>query len=564
MGTVRRRAWGSILVAGVSAEAGLIGLSAYWGLRLDLRGRPYVLSDVAVACCFAAGGLLAVALRPHRPASRILAALGLCVAVATPYGLVLPPSTPVVLVIKVVGEPAYWLQFALAGHFLLSYPSGQPDRPFTRRLVRAGYLVAGAGGGLTTAALVAAGRDSATYRWLSAALLVVWAALGVVLAGTVIMRRARSLPWRRRAARPVVGATVAATAVLAGGFLLLLLGSAGAAAVYAVVSWTAALALPIVLVSDVVRDKLAMAAIGEFVQQIGHSDTDELERSLGRVLQDPTLRLAMPTEHGPPTPREHDARRMSTHVGVPPIAVIEHDASLTRAEAAFRSAIAAVGLALDNTRLQARVEEQLRDIQDSRQRLARASDEERQRIERDLHDGAQQQLHAIMCRLATVRRETSDPGLRSTIDGLHTDLRSAVATLRSLAHGVRPPALTDQGLGPALRVLARRAAVPVEVHTAGSRRFAPVVEATAYYVVSEALQNVAKHAAAARAYVRVEPCGETLVVQVSDDGPGGASTTAGTGLLGLTDRVSAIGGRLTIESTPGAGTRLRAELPCEP
>jgi PAS domain S-box-containing protein len=200
----------------------------------------------------------------------------------------------------------------------------------------------------------------------------------------------------------------------------------------------------------------------------------------------------------------------------------------------------------------------------SRARIVEAGDAERRRLERNLHDGAQQRLVATALTLKLAeRRLEADPGaVRDLLASAHSEIEQALAELRELARGLHPAVLTDRGLGPALEALANRAPVPVEVVGAPRERLPDRVEATAYYVVSEALANVAKYARASAVRVDVERPDGRLVVTVSDDGVGGADATGGSGLRGLADRVEALGGRLDVTSPPGAGTTLRATVPC--
>ena len=200
---------------------------------------------------------------------------------------------------------------------------------------------------------------------------------------------------------------------------------------------------------------------------------------------------------------------------------------------------------------------------ESRARLVKAADEERRRLERDLHDGAQQRLVTLAVMLSLARRELPEGAARSAelIDSAEREAREALAELRDLARGLHPPVLTERGLGPALEALARRAPLPVTVQAAPQERFAMTLEVAAYYVVAESLTNVAKHADASRAAVALRVEGGRLVVTVADDGRGGANPRGGTGLRGLTDRVEALRGTLDITSAAASGTVVRAELP---
>ncbi|HEY3184351.1 MAG TPA: PAS domain S-box protein [Gaiellaceae bacterium] len=199
---------------------------------------------------------------------------------------------------------------------------------------------------------------------------------------------------------------------------------------------------------------------------------------------------------------------------------------------------------------------------DSRARLAAAADEERRRIERDLHDGAQQRLVTLALKLNLAqRRAGKDRHLLALLGEAEADAREALGELRQIARGLQPPVLAELGLGPALTALARRAPLPVSVEHAPEERFPATLEVAVYYVAAEALTNVAKHAAATRASLSVRRERARLVVTVADDGRGGADPGSGTGLRGLTDRVEALRGTLDVTSTPTAGTTLRAEFP---
>jgi PAS domain S-box-containing protein len=204
------------------------------------------------------------------------------------------------------------------------------------------------------------------------------------------------------------------------------------------------------------------------------------------------------------------------------------------------------------------------DLRASRARIVGAADDARRRIERDLHDGAQQHLVGIALTLRLARGKVrGSPGLaEELLDEVMDDLAVATVELRELARGIHPAVLTEGGLEPALTGLAGRAPMPVVIQAAPPGRLPAAVEATAYFVVSEALTNVARYAEASRALVSVELAAGRLVVEVRDDGGGGADADHGSGLRGLADRVAALDGRLVIESPPGGGTVVRAELPC--
>jgi signal transduction histidine kinase len=225
----------------------------------------------------------------------------------------------------------------------------------------------------------------------------------------------------------------------------------------------------------------------------------------------------------------------------------------------------AAAIARENRRLDATVREQLAEVRASRTRIVAAADAARRRIERDLHDGAQQRLVnvALGLRMARDQLGTEAPGtLLGTLEDTAEQVRLALAELRDLATGIHPTLLTEAGLAPALESIAERSPVPLEVRCEPGQRLPGDVEAAAYYVVSEAVANVSKHAHARRAVVTVARDGGRVRVEVADDGVGGADASRGSGLGGLADRVAALDGRLDVVSPAAGGTRVVAEIPC--
>jgi signal transduction histidine kinase len=243
-----------------------------------------------------------------------------------------------------------------------------------------------------------------------------------------------------------------------------------------------------------------------------------------------------------------------------------HDASLADDPALVSGAVAAAGLALENERLHAEVRAQLEELRASRRRLVEAGDRERRRLERNLHDGAQQRLLAVSMLLGQLERS---PGPDATVQGLAAEARAelgrSLSELRELARGLHPAVLTDHGLAVAVEGMAARAPIPVELVVDLSRRLPPQVEVAAYFVISEAIANAVKHAAATGVTVRVRDggSGSILHVEVVDDGVGGADARGGSGLEGLGDRIAALGGRLDVTGPLGEGTTVTAVIPCE-
>jgi signal transduction histidine kinase len=404
---------------------------------------------------------------------------------------------------------------------------------------------------------------------------VVGLALSIFTAALLVRRWQRASAAQRRAVSPVLwtgGAMFGALAISIGNDIVgEPLGSAPA--------WTRSCvfaSIPVAVLAVLVRRRLARAAVAGLVVELGMgAEAVDLRDALARTLGDPSLELAywIPTRRryvaadgSPFELPHHGGERVSTIVEREgkPIAALVHDAALRENAELVRSVCAAAALTLENARLQAELRARLAELQASRARLVEVTEAERRRIERDLHDGTQQRLVSIAMSLALAEsklaadRPAVEPVLREARDALAV----ALEELRELTQGIRPAILVERGLAAALDDLRRRAALPVRLEVAIGVRLPEQVEAAAYFVASEALANVAKHSHATEARLAASASAGTLVVQVADDGIGGAAAGAGSGLRGLADRVEAHGGRLTVSSPPGRGTTLRAELPC--
>jgi signal transduction histidine kinase len=254
------------------------------------------------------------------------------------------------------------------------------------------------------------------------------------------------------------------------------------------------------------------------------------------------------------TPVELEGRR---------VGAIAHDATLDAEPELLRSVAAAAGLAMENERLQAQLRARVEELRASRARIVEAGTQERRRLERNLHDGAQQRLVALSLtlRLAQGKLHQEPDKANGLINAAQEELTLALGELRELARGIHPAILSDRGLGAALEALAGRAPIAVELTEVPDDPLPEAIEAAAYFVVSEALTNVVKYAHASQATVRVSRNNGHAVVEVADDGIGGADPDRGSGLRGLADRVSALDGSMELDSPAGSGTRLRAEIP---
>jgi signal transduction histidine kinase len=240
-----------------------------------------------------------------------------------------------------------------------------------------------------------------------------------------------------------------------------------------------------------------------------------------------------------------------------------HDVSLGEDPEMLRSVAAAAGLAMENERLQAQLRARVEELRTSRARIVEAGTHERRRLERNLHDGAQQRLVALSLtlRLAQGKLHKDPDGADELLTGAQDELTLALGELRELARGIHPAVLSDRGLGAALEALAGRAPIAVDLADVPAEPLPEPIEAAAYFVIAEALTNVVKYAHASQATVSVSRDNGYAVVEVTDDGIGGADPGRGSGLRGLVDRVSALDGSMELDSPAGAGTRLRAEIP---
>ena len=397
----------------------------------------------------------------------------------------------------------------------------------------------------------------------------------VTVIAVLIRRWLQASAAQQRAVAPVLVAGCATLAALTSTVVLDLFGDP-LGALPANVYLTLMATVPVAVLFVFLQRRLARGMVAGLVVELGGpSSSTDLREALARALGDPSLELAFwfPAEEcyvdgdgGVVKLPDEDSGRRSTLVerDGQPIAALLHDPVLEHNAELVSSVCAAASLALENERLQAELRARLVELQASRARLVEATDTERRRIERDLHDGTQQRLVSIAMSLGLL--ETKLPGQAEAARPLVRETREALALalaeLRELTHGINPPLLAERGLPAALDELCRRAALPTHLDLALDRRLPDQIESAAYFTASEALTNAAKHSHGSEVRVVASYDGHNLTVKVADDGIGGATTAAGSGLRGLADRVEALGGRFTVSSPPGRGTTLRAEIPC--
>ncbi|MGH3078619.1 MAG: sensor histidine kinase [Gaiellaceae bacterium] len=578
-------------VTAVVAAAGIaLGVVAYRVQMDNLLAQTTVLrsgASVVAAWSFLVAGLVAWRRRPGNRLGPLM--------VVTCFALLCRQfrysGDPLAFtVFFALGEVAW----ALVAHVALAYPTGRVTDRLERWFLGVAYAVALA----FPFAILLAYDGSSGLRYLGTApgeslvllrgnadvVRVLQDAFGVIayggLAIVFILLVARKLvlatPRARRILAPllIAAAAAAAWALLNG---LLTFATTPPPVIHDLFWWQVLglIALPLALLWGLLRERLARAHVGDLVVHLETASPGEVRDELARTLGDPTLEVAfwLPGrfEYVDADGRHVDVPEESPTRAVTkleqdgePLAVLVHDPSLLEEPKLVEAVAAAARLSLQNARLHAEVSAQLEKVKESRSRIVAAADEERRRIERDIHDGAQQRLVALALELRSAQRrlgEDVDPELEALLESTADELQVAVEELRELAQGIHPGVLVQGGLAAALEALAGRSPVPVTVESTQDR-LAPEVEGTAYFVASEALANVVKHSGATKARIRATHANGTLVVEVEDDGVGGAASRNGSGLRGLADRVEAQGGSLRIESEPGSGTRIVGEIPC--
>ncbi len=567
-------------VASVVAVVFALGCAIGTWLRAVQRELPA--SEAApilvVGLLFVVTGVVASARRPDNVIGRLLTLTGLTWLLSAFL------TTFESAVLFTAGLALFPLGLAPLGHLALVFPSGRLSSRLERLLVAAQYFLALASipvigpascsdcPGRLTGLDTAHGVGRAWYSALLAAVLATTVGVLTVLVG----RWRAASPVARRVLLPVLPGACAFAAAYIAAILAELGLPTGLGERWALVGLALIGAAPLVFLGGLLRSHLARAGVGELIVELGEATPAQgLRENLALALGDPTLEVAywiperaryVSSDGSPLEPSTGPGRsvavieRRGRHVGA-----LVYDTALRDDPALVDAVAAAAGLAMDNERLHAEVLARLEDVRASRTRIVEAADSARRQVERDLHDGAQQRLVALALVVGMVRARlgpATDPELEGLLHQASEEARLALRELRDLAQGLHPVVLSEAGLGPALESLAERSPAPVELIVRSQGRLPEPVEAAAYFVVSEALANVAKHAQATAVTVQVNRDATKLRLEVADDGVGGAEVRPGSGLEGLADRVAALDGRLEIESTPGQGTCLRVELPC--
>jgi signal transduction histidine kinase len=390
----------------------------------------------------------------------------------------------------------------------------------------------------------------------------------LTLAVLLVQRWRRARGPLRRVLHPVLAGAVA-VALLASSYLIDKLGGRPDAVMRLALLVLAA--VPLIFLAGLLRARLARSGVGELLVELREpSEPGALRDALAKALRDPSLELAywVPEYRTYVDSAGHPVTlgdRATTFVerGGTQVAALLHDPTLKDEPELVGAVASAAGIALENERLQADLRARLSDLKASRARIVEAGDAARRKLERDLHDGAQQRLVSLSVVLRVVANRI-EPGTTEArlLHGARTELNASLEELRHLARGIHPAILSDHGLEVALESLAARASVRTTLDVRLEERPPIAAEVAAYYLLAEGLTNVTKYAEATSASVHVAREGGVLVVEVADDGKGGADPACGSGLRGLADRVEALDGRLQLWSPPAGGTRLRAEIPC--
>jgi signal transduction histidine kinase len=575
---VRGSVGAAILAAAAATYVGTAGSD-----HTDLRGL-WIGGSVAITWGFLGVGLFAWARRPDNRIGPLMVAVAFSWVVSD---LVFANSA----LLFSVGSMLSQVFIAVTVHLLLVFPTGRFENRLDRLTAVAAYVAAGV---LYVAAFTFADPDTFDCREcpsnsfliadnkplsdaFGVAVHVTFAAVALGVLLSLLRRWVRATPVQRRALIAVLfaGAALAVLLFAATTIVPITGNDPTLASVVGLGALVPFGLVPYVFFGSLLRARVIRgAAFRDLVAELGTAhEHEELRDLLAKALGDPSLELAfwLPEANGFADAEGRlvdvpwaDPGRAVTEVRLEDrlVGVIVHDSSLLDDPELVRAVGAAAALALENHRLDAELRAKVDELRASRMRIIEATLAERRRLERDLHDGAQQRLVslALQLRLAEDRLRDEDAVARQLLQTADGELVAALGELRELASGIHPAVLSDRGLDTALETLANRAPLPVDLEARVGERPPEHVELAAYFVVAEALTNVAKYAKATHATVRAVRDDGHLVVEVADDGVGGADPSKGSGLRGLADRVSALDGTLELHSGKG-GTVLRAEIP---
>ncbi len=581
MSSLRRRL---IALAVLAVAFGVCAFVVVLGGAHNTDRGAYAVLTLAIGWGFTGTGLYVWARRPANNLGPLMCAVGF----SGLWKALTFSNEGAIFTIGSVGEV---LIYAVLVHLLLSFPSGRLESRLERGLVAIAYLnttalqLAGlvftdpAKSGCTScpANALLIDRSEAAHVIGAAQIDIAVAVLGAVVA--VLYRHWRAgTPGQARAFTPVLAVGSVTFALLMTSLVVEQAeASSELARALSLALFASIACLPFAFLGGLLRSRFSQAeAISSLVGRLGDGGgRGALRDALAQALGDRTLELAywvpeqgvyvdaegQPMQIDPPppgklaTPIEHENER---------IAAIVHAAELSEQPELVQTVGAAAALTLRNERLDAELRAKVAELQASRSRIVQAGYEQRRQIERDLHDGAQQRLMALGINLRLIREriEREPEQASELLDASLHELGEATSELRELARGIHPAVLTNRGLEAALKGLATRSPVPVQVLATPQDRLPSSIESAVYFVVAEALTNAARYAQAQTVTVSVARRNGQIELEVSDDGVGGADADRGSGLRGLQDRVAALEGRMELTSAEGEGTVVRARIPC--
>ena len=559
-----------------------LALLALAGLLLGLLGAGVVLASdhvdnrgltvfigLGIGWAWIGTGLYAWWRRPSNRVGALMAWTGF----AWLLNLFVAANDATVFTLAVLASNLYLAAFV---HLLLAYPDGRIRHRLHRRLVQATYALAVIG----PIPILTSGLDAACSTCPDSVIQlsqsttpgrigdIVTSLAAVALAGGLIWVlaarwRAASVP-ERRTLGPLLWSGVALMVLVVATLGAQTVAGDQVPGVLPLAGQLVFASVPFTFLAGLLRGRVARAeAVGALLVQLGEaSGTDGLRGRLAAALGDPTLQLLYWVDDGwvrkDGRAAEIPAKRAWTPVELDGqrVGAIVHDRRLRDEPEILNSVAAAAGLAMRSERLEAA-------LRRSRARIVEAGIQERRRLERNLHDGAQQRLVALSLQLRIAQNQIAKAPDKAAemVGAAQEELTRALEELRELARGIHPAVLSDRGLRAAVEALAVRSPLPVKVVEVPGERLPEPVEAAAYFVIAEALTNVAKYSGANTATVAVRRVNGHAEVEIRDDGVGGADPCRGSGLRGLADRVGALDGSLALDSPPGSGTTLRAEIP---
>ena len=567
----------SIALAGCGVAA-FTFVSAFYSETVTLElGEPLVIAFLVnwITVSYVLCGLVAWKLRPESRLGPLMIAAGFANFLST-------LSWTTNDVAFTIGQALDFLPPVLFLHLFLAFPNGRLEGRAERVIVIAAYATAisleltrMAVGGFGPHNLLEITSNPTAGLWAVRLQLVLMSALLVAGVGVLAYKRLQAGKPLRRSRSLIVDWFGLGLLMIAFLFVSIAIDHPAVQEIRWATLAVIGLA-PIAFLIGLLDARLARSsAVGLFVELNEDPAPVDLRDALARALRDPSLTLAywlpdyrsytdldgrpmeLPAEPGRATTLiERDGAR---------VAALVHDPALLDEPELLASVTAAAGIALENARLHAELRARLEELRGSRARVIAAGQSERQRLERNLHDGAQQRLIALSLELSGLEQQLcNDPNASARLEAARHEIAASLDELREVARGLHPAVVSGHGLEVALEQLVVHAAVPVRLMVNIQSRLPEALEVAAYYLVSESLANVAKYARASSASVEVTRRDHDVLVEVLDDGIGGADESRGSGLRGLADRVEALGGQLRVWSPTGGGTRVRAEIPCAP